>query len=299
MHAIEVAGLRKTFGEVVAVDDLTFGVPFGKVTGFLGPNGAGKSTTLRMVLGLVRPDGGRTAIKDRPVTALEHPAQTVGAVLDVEQFHPRRSGRNHLRVLATAASIPEARVDEVLEVVELTGAARRAAGGYSLGMKQRLGLAGALLGDPEVLVLDEPANGLDPAGIRWLRGFLRDFADRGRAVFVSSHLLTQMAEMADDVVVIDKGRLVTHAEVPDLLERAGAGVRVETNEPERLAELLGSHGFEVGRLSSEVLRVGAGREAVGRIAAEAAIPIFGLEEEERSLEDVFFELTGDGRGVSR
>jgi ABC-2 type transport system ATP-binding protein len=300
VHAIEVAGVRKTFGEVAAVDDLTFEVPFGKVTGFLGPNGAGKSTTLRMVLGLVRPDAGRTTITGKPVTALEHPLQTVGAVLDVEQFHPRRSGRNHLRVLAVAAGIADARVDEVLEVVELSAAARRAVGGYSLGMKQRLGLAGALLGDPEVLVLDEPANGLDPAGIRWLRGFLRHRADGGRAVFVSSHLLTQMAEMADEVVVIDRGRLVTHAPVADLLERAGAGVRVETNEPERLAKLLGGRGLEVARLSRDVLRVATGREAVGRIAAEAGIPIFGLEEEERSLEDVFFELTGAGeRGVSR
>lgn len=300
MHAIEVAGLHKTFGEVVAVDDLTFGVPFGKVTGLLGPNGAGKSTTLRMILGLVRPDTGRAAITGKPVAALDRPVQTVGALLDIEQFHPRRSGRNHLRVLASAAGITDARVDEVLEMVELSGAARRAAGGYSLGMKQRLGLAGALLGDPQVLVLDEPANGLDPAGIRWLRGLLRSLADAGRAVFVSSHLLSQIAEMADEVVVIDRGRLVTHAPVADLLERAGAGVRVETNEPERLAELLGGRGFEVARVSSDVLRVGAGREAVGRIAAEAAIPIFGLEEEERSLEDVFFELTGaDGRDVSR
>ena len=225
MDAIEVRGLSKSFGDVKAVDDLTFVIPAGRVTGFLGPNGAGKSTTLRMILGLVRPDRGAALVHGRPFPMLEDPTGTVGALLDAEQFHPKRSGRDHLRVLATAAALPPERVDAVLETVELGHAARRKAGGYSLGMRQRLGLAAALLGDPRVLILDEPANGLDPAGMRWLRTFLKTFASGGRAVFVSSHQLTEVAAIADDVVVIDRGRLVTHAPVEDLVRDAGTGGR--------------------------------------------------------------------------
>jgi ABC-2 type transport system ATP-binding protein len=223
MNAIEVQGLSKSFGDVTAVDDLSFGIPVGKVTGFLGPNGAGKSTTLRMLLGLVRPDAGSALVHGRAFQDLEEPARTVGALLDADQFHPSRSGREHLDVLAAAAGIPRERTREVLEVVELTGAARRKAGGYSLGMRQRLGLAAALLGDPRVLVLDEPVNGLDPAGMRWLRTFLRTFASGGRAVLVSSHQLAEVAQIADEVVVIDRGRLVTHAAVPDLVRDETTG----------------------------------------------------------------------------
>ncbi|HEV2754568.1 MAG TPA: ATP-binding cassette domain-containing protein [Actinomycetota bacterium] len=223
MDAIQVQGLSKSFGDVRAVDDLSFGIPAGKVTGFLGPNGAGKSTTLRMLLGLVRPDAGTALVHGKPFVTVDEPARAVGALLDAEQLHPRRSGRDHLAILARAARLPRERVDEVLEIVELTPAARRKAGGYSLGMRQRLGLAASLLGDPRVLVLDEPANGLDPAGMRWLRGFLRTFASGGRAVLVSSHQLAEVAQIADDVVVIDRGRLVTHAAVEDLVRDAGTG----------------------------------------------------------------------------
>jgi ABC-2 type transport system ATP-binding protein len=291
VNAIEVRGLTKSFGDVLAVDDLTFDIPPGRVTGFLGPNGAGKSTTLRMILGLLRPGRGTAALLGRPFASLDEPARTVGALLDAEQFHPQRSGRNHLRVLATAAAIPRERVDEVLEIVELTGAADRRVGGYSLGMKQRLGLAAALLGDPRILVLDEPANGLDPAGIRWLRNFLKDFASGERAVFVSSHQLAQMADMAHDVVVLNRGRLVTHSPVDDLLGRASIRMRVVTPQPERLGELLTVRGIAHERLSADALRVDASGPVVGTLAAESGIPVFALEEERRGLEDVFFELT--------
>jgi ABC-2 type transport system ATP-binding protein len=214
--AIAVRGVTKRFGDVTAVEELTFEVRPGVVTGFLGPNGAGKSTTLRIVLGLVRADEGSASVLGMPYGDLPNPIGTVGAVLETQSFHPRRSARNHLRVMAAAAGIPARRVDEVLELVGLTPAARRKAGGYSLGMRQRLGLAGALLADPRILVLDEPANGLDPYGIRWLRDLLRDFAARGNAALVSSHLLAEMAQLADEVIVIDRGRLLRQAPVREL-----------------------------------------------------------------------------------
>jgi ABC-2 type transport system ATP-binding protein len=290
--AIKVEGLTKLFGDVRAVDGLNFTVPFGKVTGFLGPNGAGKTTTLRVILGLARPNSGRVTILGRPYRDLDEPLHTVGALVETAQFHPLRSGRNHLRVVAAVAGIDDTRVDEMLATVDLTDAANRKVGGYSLGMRQRLGLAAALLGDPRILVLDEPANGLDPAGMRWLRKLLRDLADRGRAVFVSSHLLAEIAGLADDVVVIDKGRLVTHAPVPELTERAAEGVRVRTNRPERLRDVLADEGIDVSLISHDELLVAASPQIVGDLAAAAGIPIYGLDVEERSLEDVFFELTG-------
>ena len=219
--AIAARGLTKRFGRVTAVDDLSFEVVPGSVTGFVGPNGAGKSTTLRMLLGLVEPDGGTASVLGLPYPSIDRPARTVGAVLEVQSFHPLRSGRNHLRVLAAASGIGEERVDEVLAIVGLGEAAGRKAGGYSLGMRQRLGLAAALLGDPSVLVLDEPANGLDPHGIRWLRETLRAFAAGGKAVLISSHLLSEMGQMVDDVIVIDRGRLRYHGSVADLTQ-AGA-----------------------------------------------------------------------------
>ncbi|HSD48468.1 MAG TPA: ATP-binding cassette domain-containing protein [Actinomycetota bacterium] len=214
--AIAVRGVTKRFGEVTAVEDLGFEVRPGVVTGFLGPNGAGKSTTLRIVLGLVQADEGSATVLGLPYASLPEPTRTVGAVLETQSFNPLRSGRNHLRVLAAASGIPLARVDEALGLVGLSAAAGRHAGKYSLGMRQRLGLAGALLGDPRVLILDEPANGLDPRGIRWLRDFLRGFAADGNAVLVSSHLLSEMAQLADEVVVIDRGRLVKQAPVHEL-----------------------------------------------------------------------------------
>jgi ABC-2 type transport system ATP-binding protein len=221
MAVIEVRDLTKRYGGVLAVDRLGFALAEGAVTGFLGPNGAGKSTTLRMLLGLTRPTAGSATIDGVPYRELRDPVRTVGALLEATGFHPGRSGRDHLRVLATAAGLPPARVDEVLDLVDLTGAARRRAGGYSLGMRQRLGLAAALLGDPEVLILDEPANGLDPEGVHWLRGLLRRLAAQGRTVLVSSHQLAEVAQTVDDVVIIARGRLVTQTTVSDLpdLER--------------------------------------------------------------------------------
>jgi ABC-2 type transport system ATP-binding protein len=216
MAVIEVHDLTKRYGGTLAVDRLGFTLAEGAVTGFLGPNGAGKSTTLRMLLGLTRPTAGSATIGGVPYRELRDPVRTVGALLEATGFHPGRSGRDHLRVLATAAGLPPARVDEVLELVDLSGAARRRVGGYSLGMRQRLGLAAALLGDPEVLILDEPANGLDPEGVHWLRGLLRRLAAQGRTVLVSSHQLAEVAQTVDDVVIIARGRFVTHTRVAEL-----------------------------------------------------------------------------------
>jgi ABC-2 type transport system ATP-binding protein len=214
--AIQVTGLGKKFGRVVAVEDVSFTIAYGRITGFLGPNGAGKTTTLRMLLGLIRPDAGAAAIAGKPYPTLASPAQTVGALLDAAVY-PGHSGRDHLRVLATAAGLPSRRAAELLERVGLAAAAGQRARGYSLGMRQRLALAAALLGDPAVLVLDEPANGLDPQGIRWLRDLLRSLAADGRAVLISTHILAEVAQTVDDVVVISSGRTVAQAALPDLL----------------------------------------------------------------------------------
>jgi ABC-2 type transport system ATP-binding protein len=218
MATITVDGLTKRFGAVQAVDDLSFEISGASVTGFLGPNGAGKTTTLRMLLGLIAPDGGRATIEKRRYPELDEPVRVVGALLEATSFHPGRSARNHLRVVARAAGLTDRRVDEVLEQVGLADAARRRAGGFSLGMRQRLGLATALLGEPEVLILDEPTNGLDPAGVRWLRDLLRAMAAEGRTVLVSSHLLSEVARTVDRVVVIDRGRLLAEGAVADLTQ---------------------------------------------------------------------------------
>jgi ABC-2 type transport system ATP-binding protein len=215
--AIQAAGLRKSFGRVVAVEDVSFTVGYGRITGFLGPNGAGKTTTLRMVLGLIRPDAGTAAIAGKPYAKLASPPRTVGALLDAAAVHPGRSGRDHLRVLAAQAGVPGRRAGQLLEQVGLADTARQRAGRYSLGMRQRLGLAGTLLGDPEILVLDEPGNGLDPQGIRWLRDLLRSLAAEGRAVLVSSHILAEVAQTVDDVIVISRGRITTQAPLGELL----------------------------------------------------------------------------------
>ena len=292
--AIAVRGVTKRFGDITAVDDLTFEVRPGIVTGFLGPNGAGKSTTLRIILGLVAPTDGTATVLGLPYRSLADPARTVGAVLETQSFNPLRSGRNHLRTIATAASIPTARVEEVLEQVGLTAAARRYAGKYSLGMRQRLALATALLGDPGILILDEPANGLDPQGIRWLRGFLRDLAARGSAVLVSSHVLTEMAELADEAIVIDRGRLVRHAPISDLTRTTG-DVVVRTPHAEVLTALLRSNGMEVGTNGDGALHVVGGDAArIGTLASEAGVPLVELSERHATLEDVFFELTKEG-----
>jgi ABC-2 type transport system ATP-binding protein len=222
MAVAAVVGLTKYFGDLTAVSDLSFELEAGTVTGFLGPNGAGKTTTLRMLLGLARPTHGQALVFGRPFAELERPATRVGAVLEASDLHPGRTGRDHLRVLAHAAGVPEIRVDEVLALVDLRPAADRQAGGYSLGMRQRLGLAAALLGDPELLVLDEPANGLDPEGVRWLREALRAFAARGGTVLVSSHHLAEIAQTVDRVVIIDHGRLVVDSTLADIAPAAAS-----------------------------------------------------------------------------
>ena len=216
MHAIEITGLTKRFGDLTAVDDLSFTVDAGRVTGFLGPNGSGKTTTLRALLGLITPDAGTATIHGTPYRSVVHPAATVGAVLDAAGAHPSRTARNHLRVHAVAGELDPARVDEVLCLVDLQDAADRRVGGFSLGMRQRLHVATALLGDPDVLILDEPTNGLDPAGVRWLRDLLRSLAAEGRAVLISSHLLAEVAHTVDDVVIIARGRAVRSAPLAEL-----------------------------------------------------------------------------------
>lgn len=220
-YAIEIDRVTKRFGGITAVDDLSFGVRTGAVTGFLGPNGAGKTTTLRMMLGLVHPTAGRAVVQGKRYADLPHPAFVIGAVLEAAGFHPGRTARDHLRVLACPDRIPSSRIDEVLDEVDLTGAARRRVGGFSLGMRQRLALAAALLGDPPILVLDEPTNGLDPQGVHWLRGYLRRHAERGGTVLVSSHLLAELALAVDDVVIVARGRLVTQGSLADLTRRHG------------------------------------------------------------------------------
>jgi ABC-2 type transport system ATP-binding protein len=291
--AIVARGLTKQFGDVAAVRDLSFAVRPGGVTGFLGPNGAGKSTTLRMLVGLVRPTAGEATVLGMPYSSLDHPMRAVGTVLETQSFHPLRSGRNHLRVLAAASGIPPVRVDEVLEQVGLKDVVGRKAGKYSLGMRQRLGLAGALLGDPQVLILDEPANGLDPQGIRWLREFLRGFASGGKAVLVSSHLLAEMAQMADEVIVIHRGRMIRQGSIDDLTN-GGSLLRVASPQADRLANALESDGMSVKRDGAGRLTVrGGSAERVGELAIAAGIPLFELSHEQGTLEDVFLELTNE------
>ena len=294
---IEVEHLTKRFGSTLAVDDLSFTVPSGTVTGFLGPNGAGKSTTLRSILGLVHPTSGQTTVLGSAYRDLDRPARRVGAVLETFDAHSGRSGRNHLRVLATAAAIPRSRVEEVLTLVDLSGAGKRRVKGYSLGMRQRLGLAAALLGDPEVLVLDEPANGLDPQGIRWLRGFLRSLASEGRTILVSSHVLAEIAQTVDNVVIIHRGRLVQQASMAEVEAMAAGATRVRSPEAERLAAALRVADFEVRELDeSNALAVVAPQERVGEIAASQGIVLHELTTERATLEEVFLELTGDDPG---
>jgi ABC-2 type transport system ATP-binding protein len=299
MNAISADGLTKSFGDHVAVDDLSFTVETGRVTGFLGPNGAGKTTTLRMVLGLASATSGDSRIFGRRYADLGAPSREVGSLLDASHFHPLRSGRNHLKVSAAAAGVSDARVDEVLELVDLSHAAKKKAGQYSLGMRQRLGLASALIGDPQVLVLDEPTNGLDPSGIRWLRRFFRTFVADGRAVFVSSHLLDEIAHIADEVIVINKGRLVVDGAVRDLVAQAGARVRIRTPEPQRLVDALMLKNIPVPHANDGELIAAAPGEVVGPIALRAGVPLFALSPEVTTLEDVFFQLTESTGGSSR
>ena len=288
---IEVENLSKRFGRTQAVAGLSFRVEPGSITGFLGPNGAGKSTTLRSILGLVHPDEGGATVLGLPYVRLDRPLHRVGAVLEASEVHPGRNGRNHLRVLAAAAGIPRSRVDEVLALVELSAAATRRVKGYSLGMRQRLGLAAALLGDPEVLVLDEPANGLDPAGIRWLRDLLRSLAAEGRTILVSSHVLAEMAQTADRVVIIHRGRLVRQAPVAEVLAGAQGGTTVSSPDGERLMRLLAEAGGNVLG-DGYSLSVSLPPQRVGEIAAANGIVLHELRVEQATLEEVFLELTG-------
>jgi len=293
---LEVRGLTKRYGKTVAVDDLSFAVEAGRVTGFLGPNGAGKTTTMRALLGLLRPSRGEALVEGRPPAAMRDPLRTIGAALEATAFHPGRNGRNHLRTLAAAAGIPRPRVDEVLELVELSGAAeRRRVKGYSLGMRQRLALAAALLGDPRILILDEPANGLDPKGMRWLRDLLRAQAGEGRTVLVSSHLLSEVAQTADELVVIRSGKLVTQGSMAELTARE-ARVRVRTPQPERLRAALGEQGATVSDAEDGFEVEGASGEQIGDLALRLGVAIHELAPQRSSLEERFFELMGEGEG---
>jgi ABC-2 type transport system ATP-binding protein len=296
--AIRVAGLSKRYANVAAVDDLSFEVRAGAVTGFLGPNGAGKTTTLRILLGLARPTAGQATIFGRPFSALADPIRTVGASLEISGFHPGRSGRDHLRSLAVLGGLPASRVDAVLELVELSGAADRRAGKYSMGMRQRLALAATLLGDPQLLVLDEPANGLDPQGLRWLRDFLRALAAEGRTVLISSHVLSEVAQTVDDVIVIHHGRLVDEGPVDRLV-----GPRQVSVRSPRLADLaavIERAGARVSRAEDGVLLVsGLGAAQVGDLAFSAGLPLHELAPRAASLEEVFLELTADDPAVER
>ncbi len=292
---IEVSDLRKRYRKTTAVDGLSFTVKDGRITGFLGPNGAGKTTTLRILLGLVHPTAGGATFDGRRYRELDDPVRLVGAVLEASNYHPKRSGRSHLRVLAAAAGLPRSRVDELLDFVGLRSAAGRAVGGYSLGMKQRLSVAGALLGDPAVLVLDEPANGLDPEGIRWLRDFLRAFAGQGKTVFISSHVLGEVQQLVDEVVIIHHGRLVAHETVEGLTARATGGTRVRSPDAARLLETLAHERIEASR-DGALLTTTAPTERVGEIAAANGIVLHELTAEATSLEEAFLELTA-GEGI--
>lgn len=293
MTSIEVQSLTKEFGSRRAVDDLTFRVLPGRVTGFLGPNGAGKSTTMRLVLGLDRPTSGTATIGGRPYTALAEPLRHVGALLDAQAAHGSRTGRDHLRTLATSNRIPARRVDEVLEATGLASVARRRARTYSLGMRQRLGIAAALLGDPSVVLLDEPSNGLDPEGIIWIRQLLRRLAGEGRTVLVSSHLMNETASFADHLVVLGRGRLLADTPMRDFIRaRVQPSVRIRTPNPGALKEALARHGHDAvehedGHWSVQHARV----EAIGAVVSAAGVPILELASQEATLEDAYLDLT--------
>ncbi len=296
MAVIEVEGLTKRFGKkVLAVDEVSFSIEAGTVTGFLGPNGAGKTTTLRMILDLVRPSSGVVRILGSAYRDLQRPATRVGALLDASGFHPGRSGRNALRVVAAGAGISYDRVDVALEMVELTPAAKRAVKGYSSGMRQRLALAAALLGDPEVLLLDEPANGLDPEGIRWLRGFLQGRAAEGRTVLVSSHVLSEIEQTAENVLIISKGKLVAQGPIAKLAAGSAPVVRARSPQAERLEAALLEKGAAVNRLGDALAIRGPASAEVGELAHARDITLHELLTEQPSLEDLFLQLAGTRR----
>ena len=282
--------LTKRFGAVTAVDGVSFELKPGRITGFLGPNGAGKTTTLRMLLGLVTPTAGRALVLGQPYAALKDPRRVVGALLESSRFHPMRTGRDHLLIIAASAGLPASRVEAVLDTTGLREAARRRVGGYSLGMCQRLGLAAALLGDPPILILDEPANGLDPAGARVLRGMLRTLADEGRTVLVSSHLLAEVQQLADDVLILDRGRLVAHAPLAELLR--GGATLVASRDHARLTAAVRRAGGEVQPAGHQRMRVaGLAPEDIALLAAAEGIALHELRPAEPDLETLFLRYT--------
>ena len=302
MEPISIQGLTKRFGTVLALSDLSFEVSAGRVTGFLGPNGAGKTTTLRALLGLVHPTSGSATINGRRYADLTHPARTVGAVLEATSFHPGRRARDHLNILATAARIPLSRVDETLDRVGLADAGHRRVGGFSLGMRQRLGLAAALLGDPEILILDEPTNGLDPDGVRWLRGLMRQQAGEGRTVLVSSHLLSEVAQTVDDVVIIASGALVTRGPIDEVARQAATqfAVLLRTPDPAEAHRVLAAADLDVTLDREGALVIsGATPDVVGRAVAQAGLTVYEMRPLDRTLEDVFLELTTPREGSKR
>lgn len=290
---IEATGLTKSYGKTLAVNDLSFTVSPGRVTGFLGPNGAGKSTTMRMMLGLDRPNAGDVRIDGKRYVELKRPLHTVGALLDAKWTHPNRSARAHLRWLARSNKISTKRVDEVLGLVGLTEVAGKRAGGFSLGMSQRLGIAAALLGDPQVLLFDEPVNGLDPEGIAWIRALMQSLAAQGRTVFVSSHLLSEMAITATDLVVIGRGRLITQCTTADFVANATeTTVRVRSPQPDRLRAVLAGQSRKVTEVDSALIVVGATAREIGELAAAHSIVLHELSPQSGSLEQAFIQLTG-------
>jgi ABC-2 type transport system ATP-binding protein len=292
-------GLTKDFGKLRVLDDLSFTAPMGTVTGFVGVNGAGKSTTMRILLGLVAPTSGEALILGRRYADLEQPRHTVGAVLERLGAHPGQNARAYLKILAAAGGIPDRRVGEVLDLVGLTDDSHRRVGGYSLGMRQRLALGAALLGDPRVLILDEPANGLDPLGIRWIRTFVRDLADEGRCVLISSHQLSELEVIADRLVMIHKGRLIADTGVDRSLVHRDREVKLRTREPERLRELLSASGAIVAAGGERELAVrGLSAERIGEIAAANGIVLHSLVEGGSGLEEIFLELSGADRSTA-
>lgn len=298
---IQIKGLSKQFAKFTAVDDLTFEVQPGRITGFLGPNGSGKTTTLRMLLGLVKPSSGVGLIGGKAYADLSQPLDVVGAALEATNFHPGRSGRDHLRVLAATHGIPDARVDAMLDLVGIPAAARKRAGGYSMGMRQRLGLAAALLGDPQVLILDEPANGLDPEGIRWLRGLLRALAGEGKTILISSHLLIEVEQTVDDVVIIANGHLVRQGTIEELHGETSTLVRVD--DPQGLVAALDSSGINSSVATDHgdgaVEAIGADLAAVGEAAHASGIAVHELRTLRTDLERLYFELTESPENADR
>ena len=298
MSAITISHLTKRYGPVLAVDDLSFDVHPGKVTGFLGPNGSGKTTTLRILLGLATPTSGSATIGGLTYHQLPDPIRQVGAALDSNTFHPGRSASQHLKIIATAAGLPHRRVGEVLDLVGLSDAASRRVGGYSMGMRQRLSLASALLGDPGVLVLDEPLNGLDPEGIRWIRSLLRRLAAEGRTVLVSSHLLSEVAQTVDDVVVLSKGHVIAETTLSELAGRSSV-IRARTTDATRLVDVLLAAGIQVRLVDGSTVEArGTDAETVGLAAAGAGLPVLELSRHDEDLESLFFDLVHSRQEVA-